>query len=208
VYFTTSGGVINTGTGFTDSMGVVTVTMLSGAPYPTVLRWLTTLRNPNTNAPINCSPTPTNDGVAMVLASSEGVDSSGISAIAWGTCNVIFSGPIDSMYIVSATVGGNPTLREMYIGESAVITFRLFDDNRHPVVPGSVINCSANAGMVYPSSITTNDPGQIQYVVSFFNNLTSQDDPVATPVLISVNCQNGSAYVFTETFMLYNTQHP
>ena len=208
VYFTTSGGVINTGTGFTDSMGVASVTMLSGAPYPTLLRWLTTLRNPNTNAPINCNPTPTNDGVAMVLASSEGVDSSGASAIAWGTCNVIFSGPIDSMYIVSATVGGNPTLRELYIGESAVITFRLFDHNRHPVVPGSIINCSANAGMVYPGSIITNDPGQIQYVVSFFNNLSTQDDPVATPVLISVNCQNGSAYVFTDTFMLYNTQHP
>jgi adhesin/invasin len=208
VYFTTSGGVINTATGFTDSLGVASVTMLSGAPYPTILRWLTTLRDPNTNAMISCNPTPSNDGVAMVLASSEGVDSSGNSAIAWGICSVIFSGPIDSMYIVSTTVGGNPNLRELYIGESAVITFRLFDDNRHPVVPGSVINCSANAGMVYPGAITTNDPGQIQYVVSFFNNLTAQNDPVSTPVLISVNCQNGSAYVFTDTFMLYNTQHP
>jgi hypothetical protein len=208
VYFTTSGGVINTATGFTDPMGVASVTMLSGAPYPTLQRWLTTLRDPNTNALITCNPNPGQDGVAMVLASSEGVDSSGASAIAWGTCNVIFSGPIDSMYVFSATVNGDPTIRELYMGESAVITFRLFDVNHHPIVPESVINCSANAGTVYPGAISTNDPGQIQYTISFTNSLTTSDDPVATPVIISVDCQNGSAYVFTDTFMLYNTQAP
>jgi adhesin/invasin len=208
VYFTTSGGVINTSTGYTDSTGVASVTMLSGAPYPTIWRWFTTLSDPNTGGLILCTQPPTEEGVAMVMASSEGVDSSGNPAIAWGVANVIFSGPIDSLYIVSATVNGNPTIRELYIGENAIITFRLFDENHHPVVPGSSINFSANAGMVFPSAIVTDDPGQIEYAVSFFNNLTTNDDPTATPVLISVEGQNGSAYVFTETFMLWNTMAP
>lgn len=208
VYFTTSGGVINTMTGYTDSMGVATVTMLSGAPYPTINRWWNTLEDPNIGGSITCNPAPTEEGVAMVLATSEGVDSSGNTAIAWSTCNVVFSGPIDSMYIVSASVGGDPNLREMYIGENAVIVFRLFDVNHHPIVPESEINCTANAGLVYPSVITTNDPGVIQYTISFFNNLTPTSETTATPVLISVDCQNGSAYVFTDTFILYNSQPP
>ena len=205
VYFTTSGGVVNTASGYTDSTGVAQVTMLSGAPYPTIGRWLTSLEDPNLGGPILCHNTPIEHGIAMILATSEGVDSAGNAAIAWGTCNVVFSGQIDSMYIVSATVNGNPTLRELYIGENAVITFRLFDENHHPIVPESEIVSSASAGLVYPSAITTNDPGQIEYVVTFFNNLTTNDDPAATPVLISVDCANGSAYVFTETFMLWNT---
>jgi hypothetical protein len=208
VYFTTSGGVINTMTGYTDSAGVASVTMLSGAPYPTINRWWNTLEDPNIGGSIQCNPAPSEEGVAMVLATSEGVDSSGNPAIAWGTCNVVFSGVIDSMYIVSATVGGDPNLREMYIGENAIIVFRLFDVNRHPIVPESEINCTANAGLVYPSVITTNDPGQIEYVISFFNNLTPTSETTATPVLISVDCQNGSAYVFTDTFILYNSQPP
>lgn len=208
VYFTTSGGVINTMTGYTDSSGVATVTMLSGAPYPTIARWFSAIHDPNTGGQIECNEAPTQNGVAMVMASSEGVDSSGNPAIAWGVTNVIFSGPIDSMYVASATVNGDPNLRELYIGDAAIIVFRLFDVNHHPVVPGSEINSTASAGMIYPGTITTNDPGQIQYTVSFFNNLTANDDPVATPVLISVDCTNGSAYLFTDTFMLYNTQQP
>ncbi|MDD5087193.1 MAG: invasin domain 3-containing protein, partial [bacterium] len=43
VYFTTSGGVITTATGYTDSSGFARVKLFSGNPLPTVARWMNTL---------------------------------------------------------------------------------------------------------------------------------------------------------------------
>ncbi|MCG8607419.1 Ig-like domain-containing protein, partial [bacterium] len=47
VFFTTSGGVISTHTGFTNEDGVATVTIHSAQPYPTIDRFYNTFFDPN-----------------------------------------------------------------------------------------------------------------------------------------------------------------
>ncbi len=202
VYFTTSGGVVTTATGYTDSSGFARVTLFSGNPLPTVSRWLNTLTDPNIGGAILCSATPTQPGMAKVLASSAGVDANGDSVTVWATTDVIFDYRQPQLLLRSASVNGDPTERELFIGENALITIATYDPDFWPLVYGSTIAFSASKGTVYPDQITVGCPGDTTYSVSFFNDLTVNDDDTATPVLISVDTRQGDAYTFTETFTL------
>ncbi|MCB9366706.1 MAG: Ig-like domain-containing protein [Calditrichaeota bacterium] len=202
VYFTTSGGVITTGTGYTDSSGFARVTLYSGNPLPTVSRWLNTLTDPNLGTSILCSDVPDRDGVAKLLVKTAGVDATGDSVWVWSTTNVIFDYSQPILNIREVTVNGDPNERTLFIGENALIRFALHDFNYWPMVAGTVVSFSASSGNVYPTEIEIGCPGDTSYTISFFNNLTITDDDVATPVLISVDAAYGSAYAFTETFTL------
>jgi adhesin/invasin len=202
VYFSTSGGVITTGTGYTDSSGFARVTLYSGSPLPTVSRWLNTLRDPNTGAAIQCTSTPPQPGIAKVLATSAGVDSRGDSVTVWAATNVLFDYSHPNLFLRSTSVNGDPNERTLYIGQSAAIRIAVYDADYWPMPAGSVLNFSANHGMVYPSQITIGCPGDTSYTVSFFNNLGITDDDAASPVLITVDTRQGDAYVFTESFTL------
>ncbi|MFQ5637016.1 MAG: Ig-like domain-containing protein [bacterium] len=210
VFFTTTGGVISTHTGFTNEEGVANVTLHTAQPYPDVTRYYNTFFDPNTEHPgftlgTNIIPGPIsdfdggevlnslgdfieNDGIARILAVTEGVDSEGNSARVWSVTNVVFSGHIDVFDIsVSDTV--------ISPGESTVISFRIYDENGNPIVPGSEISISANGGTLSWSSLTTSDPGITHYNVLLTNNLDPTDPdarPVTTPVTIVVNSQNGN----------------
>lgn len=202
VYFTTSGGVVTTATGYTDSAGFARVTLYSGNPLPTVSRWLNTLTDPNLGTSILCSDVPDRDGMAKVIVKTAGVDATGDSVWVWATTNVIFDHSQPILNIREATVNGDPDERTLYIGENALVRFSLYDLNFWPMVQGTTISFSASTGNVYPSEITLGCPGDTTYTVSFFNNLTTNDDDAATPVLINVEAEYGAAYAFTETFTL------
>ena len=202
VYFTTSGGVVTTGTGYTDSSGFARVTLYSGNPLPTVDRWLNTLSDPNIGGAILCSATPTQPGMAKVMASSAGVDANGDSVTVWAATDVIFDYRQPQLALRSASINGDPTERELFIGENALITVATYDPDFWPLVYGSTITFSASKGTVYPDQITVGCPGDTTYSVSFFNDLTLNDDDTATPVLISVDTRQGDAFTFTETFTL------
>ena len=203
VYFTTSGGVVTTATGYTDSAGFARVTLYSGNPLPTISRWLNTLTDPNLGTTILCSDVPDQNGMAKILVKTAGVDATGDSVWVWATTNVVFDYSQPILNLRETTVNGDPDERDLYIGENALIRFSLYDFNYWPMVSGTTISFSASSGNVYPSEIVVGCPGDTSYTVSFFNNLTTNDDDAATPVLINVEATYGAAFAFTETFTLH-----
>jgi len=203
VYFTTSGGVVTTSTGYTDSAGFARVTLYSGNPLPTVNRWLNTITDPNLGTTILCSDVPDQDGVAKLLVKTAGVDATGDSVWVWATTNVTFDYSQPILNLREVTVDGDPNERDLYIGENALIRFSLYDFNYWPMVAGTLVSFSASAGSVYPTEIEIGCPGDTSYTISFFNNLTTNDDDAATPVLINVDATYGAAYTFTQTFTLH-----
>ncbi|MBU1706427.1 Ig-like domain-containing protein, partial [bacterium] len=203
VYFTTSGGVITTATGYTNANGFATVTLFGGNPMPTLSRWWNTLEDPNLGGQINCWGAPDRDGIAKVLVTAEGETQNNQSAIVWATCGVRFTAPYDGIRILEMTVNGDPNERTLYIGENALILYELWEGGNHwPIDSESIVRFSASAGAAYPSRFTIGCPGDTLYTVSFFNNLTTQDDATATPVMIEVESKNGNLWTFTETFLL------
>ncbi len=211
VYFTTTGGVISTYTGYTNAEGVAKVTLHTGQPYPTITRFYNTFQNPNFGSSfftgsdgVIPGPIPDfeggqalnslgnmgeNDGVARILAVTEGMDSFGHRAKVWGVTSAVFSGKIAHF-----TVETSDTV--LHIGQSAHIAIDIFDVNGNPIVPGSTILVEASAGALSWGSWTTSDPGITHYDLILTNNLdpTAQNaKPTATAVTIKVQSQNGNA---------------
>jgi len=220
VYFTTTSGVVSTFQGFTDEEGVATVTIHTGQPYPTITRFYNTFFDPNENhpdfnQPTNVIPGPIpdfegseilnsigdfgeNDGVTRILAVTEGVDANGRSARIWSVTNLVFSGII---FVFDVTTSDT----ELSPGESALIDFKIYDENGNPIVPGSEITVGASAGVLSWGSLTTGDPGVTRYQVLLTNNLDPTDPDAretATAVTITVNSENGNVIQSSETINL------
>jgi adhesin/invasin len=216
VYFTTTGGVISTYLGFTNEEGVATVTIHTAQPYPTVTRYHDTFFDPNENHPDFNRPTNLipglspdfeagevlnsigdygeNDGVARILAVTEGVNANGDSARVWAVADLVFSGAIYVFDIQVSDTALSP-------GESSLITFKIYDINGNPMVPGSEISIKANAGELSWAALTTSDPGVTHYQVLLTNDLDPTDpnaSPTTTTVTISVNSENGNAIKTSE----------
>ena len=215
VYFTTSGGVISTYTGYTDAEGVATVTLHSAQPYPDVPRYYNTFLDPNrTHADFSLATdtipgpipdlefgvidngydaTSQNNGIARVLAVTEGVDANGNSARIWGVTNVIFSGEIGTFYTeVSDTL--------LLPSESSIITIHLYDINGNPIVPGSSISLIAEAGKLSWSEFRTGDPGKTIYRATMVNNLDPNNpDAKEATVSIGVRVESENGTVVTST---------
>ncbi len=214
VFFTTTGGVISTFTGFTDVEGVITVNLHTGQPYPTVPRFYNTPfasidpneSHPDFILPTNIIPGPIpdfefsevlnsvgnfgeNDGIARILAVTEGVDSNGTSARGWSVTSIVFSGLISTFEVTT-------TATDLLPGETATINFKIYDVNGNPVVAGSVITADSNGGALSWTAIQTFDPGVTRYQVVLVNNLDPTDPdarPITTPVTISIQSENGNA---------------
>lgn len=220
VYFTATGGVISTHTGFTDDEGVATVTIHSGQPYPTISRYYGVFFDPNESHPDFSLPTNVisgpipdfelsevmnsmgdmieNDGVARILAETEGVDANGNPARVWAVTNLVFSGLIAVFEVEASTTELSP-------GESAIIDFKIYDENGNPIVPGSEISAQVSTGKLSWSGITTGDPGITHYQVVLTNDLDPTDPnarETSTPVTIIVSSENGNAIQSSPTINL------
>ena len=220
VYFTTTGGVISTHTGFTDEEGVATVTIHTGQPYPTIARYYSTFFDPNESHPdfnlaTNVIPGPIpdfefsevfnsmgnlveNDGIVRILAESEGVDASGNSARVWSVTNLVFSGIIAVFEVVTSETELSP-------GAAAIIDFKIYDENGNPIVPGSEISVQVTAGKLSWASMTTSDPGITHYQVALINDLDPSDPnarEASTPVTIIVKSENGNTIQSSPTINL------
>ena len=130
-----------------------------------------------------------NDGIARILAVTEGVDSNGTSARGWSVTSIIFSGLISTFEVTT-------TATDLLPGETATINFKIYDVNGNPVVAGSAITASANGGALSWTAIQTFDPGVTRYQVVLVNNLDPTDPDaraITTPVTISIQSENGNA---------------
>lgn len=219
VYFTTTGGIISTHTGYTNKNGIAVVRLISAQPYPTVPLYYSTFFNPNLDHPEftglaeipgpipdfeggvidnGFDDTSQNNGIARVLAVTEGVDRNGRPARAWGVTNVVFSGSINTFY---ATVDKTQLLP----GEGATIEIVIYDVNGNPIVPGSRISLKATAGELSWTELVTADPGVTRYHAVLVNNL-DPTDPDAKETTVSVGIQvtsaNGNNVISTEPILL------
>lgn len=220
VYFTTSGGIISTHLGYTNEEGVATVMLHTGRPMPDIPRYYNTFFDPNENhpdfsLPSNIIPGPIpdfdfgevdnqydgtsqNHGIARVLAVTEGVDANGNPARVWDVTNVVFSGIITTFYAeVTDTV--------IYPGESSTIRFTIYDINGNPIVPGSRITITTDAGKLSWKELVTGDPGKTKYSVSLVNNLDPNDPDAretATSLGIRVEGKNGTEVISTRPIQL------
>jgi len=214
VYFTTTGGVAATATGYVDENGVATITLITGAPFPTVARYHGLL-NPNIEPPESIPGDPPNfdgidgpnDGIARVLATSEGVDENGNSAIAWSVCDVVFSGAVEEFSFTK-----NTPVDTLWIGGLAGMTIRIRDINGNPIVPESVLTAETTAGALSWTTWTTGDPGQIEYSLSVGNDLAPKepgDETEFKPALVTVKLDspNGMGGA-TLGFVLVNEEEP
>ncbi|MCZ6820263.1 MAG: hypothetical protein O7G31_12355 [Calditrichaeota bacterium] len=210
VFFTTTGGVISTHTGFTNEEGVATVTIHTAQPLPDIMRYYNTFDDPNKDHPNFALGTSTipgpipdfeggqvvnslggvgeNDGITRVLAVTEGVNSNGVSSRAWAVTSVVFSGLISTFNLAVFPTDLSP-------GEAAIIDFEIYDVNGNPIVPDSQITILASAGSLSWNSLATSDPGTTTYQVSLTNDIDPSDPDAkatSTSVAIQVTSVNGN----------------
>ncbi len=180
VYFTTTGGIITSKTGFTNADGLASVTLYAGNPFP---RWADSSVIANPNKSLGGPTTFTmpgydfdgngtmNDGVATVTAYTEGVDQLGRQVTVWNYVPIVFSKEVSTFQVTPESVN-------LLNGSSTVIHVKLHDSNGNPVVGGSTLDFSTTLGTLSASRITTNALGGTNYTVTLTNDI----DPVnATP---------------------------
>lgn len=79
-----------------------------------------------------------NDGIARVIAYTEGQDANGDSIRVWDQISVIYSGGVS----FSDDSNSKPALTDLDVGDADTYTFRLVDSNGNPVISGSNIKLS------------------------------------------------------------------
>lgn len=201
-YFTTTGGIITTQTGYTDSSGLASVKLFAGNPFPTRVnsQYIT---NPNSGYggpsqfDIIAELTSRgygdfdgdglyNDGIAIVTATSRGVDHLERQVDVWNYVPIVFSKDVYIFTVTSNTYS-------LDVGETATITVRIYDINGNPVVGGSLINYSSKLGSLSHNQEETNTPGTTTYYVTLTNDLDPDvDTPGTTVVNVSLESANGN----------------
>ncbi len=247
VYVTTSGGVVTT-KAYTNENGIASVILQAGNPLPTIHRYYhyDGLQDPNTGDLIGNHLTDPyipdmegsqvlnsegdygeNDGIARILAHTEGVDEDNNSIQVWDIHQVIFSQEIPSgaywgnppdlesprfMSTVDAdSMSGAYSPRRAILdpGEYAVIEIDLWDINGNPIVGGSEISATAAPAGVKAelswTQYTTGDPGATSYSLRLYNTIdpTKEEDiPGWVNVVIQVKSRNGNARLTTDPIYL------
>ncbi|MFA6471017.1 MAG: invasin domain 3-containing protein [Candidatus Latescibacterota bacterium] len=190
VYFTTTGGTIDTRTGFTDAQGMATVTLFAGNPFPTVAN-SSSVENPNASlgGPARFTMPlydydgdgDQNDGIAIVTAYTQGVDQLDRQVTSWNYVPIVFSKQID----VNTGFSVLPATSTLLNGQSTDINIIVMDINGNPVAGGSAIEITSSLGSISTTKITTNSPGTTTYKVSLTNNLDPLKD-IAQNTVITV----------------------
>lgn len=199
VYFTTTGGSIDSRTGFTDAQGMATVTLYAGNPFPTLLN-SNTIDNPNQSLGGVATFTMSdylmplydfdgdgnmNNGVAIVTAYTQGMDQENREVSAWNYVPIVFSRQVSVFTVV-------PAENTLLNGRSTEITVTVYDTNGNPIVGGSTLEFSTALGSLSTSKITTNSPGTTEYTFTLTNNLDPiNDTPGNTVVTVKLTSSNG-----------------
>ena len=213
VYFTTTGGIITTDA-LTDENGRVGVILHNVNPFPYLQtndnNQLTARNIPNPNdenimldyPAINFNnwdyegdkivnsigTTRENDGIAVILAYTWGVDQNGNPIKVWATLPLIFS----NMFQVFTV---DISKSELNVGENATITIIAYDNNGNPLAAGTRIMVSTTAGQLSVSDLISDTfkygYGKTSYTTRIVNSLKPGKD-FATDAIITVKLH--SAY--------------
>lgn len=196
VYFTTTGGIIDTKTGFTDAQGMAKVTLFAGNPFPTMQN-SGIIENPNASlgGPSNFNMPVNNNGIAIITAYTKGVDQNGRQVTVWNYVPVVFTNWI-------SVFTAEPATTNLLNGQSTVITITVHDENMNPVILGTELSLSTDMGVLSTTKITTDDLGRIKYYVTLTNNI----DPInGTPgnTVVTVKLKNKNHELQVSTVPIY-----
>ena len=190
VYFSTSGGIIE-GSGNTNSLGQVSVTLVSSSPLP-----VSTALDPSTGYTTDVSgycdfSTPMNgDGQAIIFAQT--VDRLGDPI--WADTRTIFSGNTGIFDI-------SPDSFAVANGGSQSFSFRVHDLNGNPLTAGTTISVESTVGeLIGDVSVTmpdTQSAGWTQFSFLLMDEDAAETEPPQSCIVtISVTgSNNGNAYV-------------
>jgi hypothetical protein len=211
VYCTTTGGNIDTSTGYTNAQGIATFTLFAGNPFPTLVN-SSSIENPNAalGGPARFTfPTfdydsngVPNNGIAFISCYTKGLDQNGRQITAWNYMPIVFSTRLN--FTNGAEFSVTPGVVSLLRGQSTDIVIVIHDDNGNPVIGGSTIEISTpvmesgstTVGKLTTTKITTNSPGQTVYSVSLTNNLNPNRYPTPdisqnTIVTVTLRSPNG-----------------
>ncbi len=141
-----------------------------------------------------------NDGVARILAWTEGVTNDSSSARVWSVTNLVMSG-IVSTFTVEVE---EDTLA---VDESTAINVTIYDDRGNPIVAESNIAIRTDAGQLSTELIVQSEPAgsstDTHYTIFLINNLEPKDLPASTRVTFEiVNSPNSTMVVSSELINL------
>jgi hypothetical protein len=135
-----------------------------------------------------------NDGVARILAWTEGVTSDSSSARVWGVTNLVMSGTVTTFAI---TIDDDT----LATGESTALHLTIYDSRGNPIVADSKIVVSADHGKLSPEIIVQDEPSgswfDTHYTVYLINNLEPKDLPNSTRVTFKITDSPNSSAVMT-----------
>lgn len=133
--------------------------------------------------------TGANDGMAIVMAMTSGQDQFGNPITVWAASGVIYSTGVHTFTAQTDKI-------ELYIGETALITIRLFDTNGNPVAAGSSLKLSSSSGTLNKTELMPSAEdygyGSTIFFAELTNSLTTDDDPATAKVDISLRSPNGT----------------
>lgn len=210
LYLTCTAGIVTTSTR-TDAQGRGTATWITANPRPAIApsdpTTLAPHRVPNPNAPgmvlnvtmpdfegslvRNSSGSLTeNDGIGLVMCSTQGRDQAGHDAVVYALNEAVFSGPVLVFTAEAVKSSLDP-------GESTSIMIRLYDLNGNPVARGSTLTASATAGKLSSTDLMAKPEmygfGETAFIVSLANDLDpDQDKSVTSEVTFRLESPNGT----------------
>ena len=141
-----------------------------------------------------------NDGIARIVAYTEGQDANGDSIRVWDWLSVVYSGPIAYMEDNSAEVLPDT----LHPGQSAVVRLNIMDANGNPIACGSTITASlipedAQARLSWNSHTTRRDQGTSYYYISIQNAIDAEKPkPGWASIKFSVESVNGVGFISTQ----------
>jgi len=147
-----------------------------------------------------------NDGIARIIAYTEGMDATGASARPWDWTAVALSGQMHTVEHNGATVaarfGGM-----LYEGESATIRITVMDDNGNPIASGtdlkaSLTNSSAQAKLSWAFINTGAGMGTSYYYITI-SNAIDPEKPKSLSTGIRVEFSNANQNGFLETGSIF-----
>jgi hypothetical protein len=138
-----------------------------------------------------------NDGIARIIAYTEGMDASGLSSRPWDWTAVAMSGPMqfieDNSVTVSAQYGGF-----LYDGESATIRITVMDGNGNPIssdtdFQASLTNSASQAKLSWSSFTTGAGMGTSYYYITL-SNAIDPEKPKSSTTGIRIQYTNAFQY--------------
>jgi hypothetical protein len=148
-----------------------------------------------------------NDGVARIIAYTEGVDANGDSIRAWDQIAVVYSGSVDYSDD-SYTVFNDPD-QTLYLREARTVTFALMDDNGNPIESNSTISAELvpseiSAALSWETLNTGSGWGTVYYTITISNDIGADEEKPKTGwVVIQISWENEHQFGDATTASVY-----